>query len=182
MKWVLLVVVVLALIGGGAYYVLTLEPTEIEEPVEEIDVAEEMGTRSITLFFSTADAQGFLRESRSVPTRRHRDEEVELVMAELLRGPRSQAAVNAFPRGTKLRRAFLDSSQRILYLDFNTALVANLNPGSATELALIGSILRTVAIDFPEIESVQILVDGLEVETLGGHIDLTRPLRPENWL
>ena len=42
--------------------------------------------------------------------------------------------------------------------------------------------MRTVAIDFPEIESVQILVDGLEVETLGGHIDLTRPLRPENWL
>lgn len=182
MRWILIVVIALLAIGGGVWYVLTLEPGETEETIEELGIAEEMGTRSITLVYGRADAQGFVSESRSVPTRRHREEEVELVMAELLEGPESRGAVSPFPRGTQLRRAFYDSAQRILYLDFNSALVSNLNPGSAIELMLLGSVLRTIAFDFPEIDSVQILVDGLEIETLGGHVDLTRPLRTGDWL
>lgn len=183
MRWLVGLLAVLALVGVGAWYVLTQTPSAVEEIVDdEVDVAEEMGTRSVTLYFGRTDAQGFITESRTVPTRRHRDEEIELVVGQLLRGPMSQRAVSAFPRGTRLHGAFYDSQQRILYLDFNAALVSNLNPGSAVEMTLLGSVLRTIAIDFPEIESVQLLVDGLEVETLGGHVDLTRPLRTGDWL
>lgn len=181
-KWLIALVLVLALVGAGAWYVLTQMPTPVEDVDEELDVAEEMGTRSVTLYFGRTDAQGFVTESRTVPTRRHRDEEIELVVGQLLQGPRSQRAVSAFPRGTRLRSAFFDGRERILYLDFNAALVSNLNPGSAVELTLLGSVLRTVAIDFPEVEAVQLLVDGLEIETLGGHVDLTRPLRTGDWL
>jgi len=182
MKWLIGFLIVLVLVGAGVWYVLTQPPASVDVAEEEVDVAEEMGTRSVTLYFGRADAQGFLTESRTVATRRHRDEEIELVIGELLRGPRSQRAVSAFPRGSRLRNAFFDTQQRVLYLDFNAALVANLNPGSASELALLGSVLRTIAIDFPEVESVQLLVDGLEIETLGGHLDLTRPLRTGDWL
>ena len=183
MKWIVALVVVLVLAGAGVWYVLTQQsaaPEAVEE--EAVEIAEEMGTRTVTLYFGRTDAQGFVTESRTVPTRRYRDEEIELVIAQLLKGPLSQRAVNAFPRGTRLRHAFYDTRERVLYLDFNAALVSNLNPGSAVEMTLLGSVLRTIAIDFPEVEAVQLLVDGLEIETLGGHVDLTRPLRTENWL
>ena len=181
-KWIVPLVLLLVIGGGAVWFALTYEPAAVEEEEAEVDVAEEMGTRAVTLFFCRNDAQGFVSETRSVPTSLHREDEIETVIAELLRGPNAQAAVQIFPRGTELRRAFYDDRERILYLDFNGTLVAELGGGSATELGLLGSLLRTIAIDFPEIESVQILVDGLEVETLSGHVDLTKPLRTGDWL
>jgi spore germination protein GerM len=142
----------------------------------------EQGSRAISLYFSTADGQGFVRETRTIAVARRRDVEVEIVLNQLLSGPRSKAGMHVFPPGSQLRQAYYDEERRLLYLDFNDALVANLNPGSAVELAVMGSLMRTLAVDFPEIQRVQILVDGLEVETLGGHLDLTRPLRTGDWL
>ena len=40
---------------------------------------------------------------------------------------------------------------------------------------LIGSIVNTLT-DFPEVEKVQILIEGASVETLSGHMDLSEPL------
>lgn len=181
-RWILPLALLSGVLGAVVWFALTYEPaTELEGEVD-LESAEELGTRSVTLFFARADAQGFTSETRSIPTGARRDEEVETVVGELLRGPNAQAAVSAFPQGTQLRRAFYDDRERVLYLDFNGVLVSQLNAGSATELALLGSLLRTIAIGFPEVVSVQILVDGLEVETLAGHIDLTRPLRTGEWL
>lgn len=181
-RWILPVAIVLGLLGAGVWFALTYEPAEVVEGDVELEVADELGTRSVTLYFARADAQGLVGESRSIPTGARRDEEVETVVQELLTGPRSASSVSPFPRDTRLRRAYYDDRERVLYLDFNGALVAQLNGGSATELALVGSLMRTIAIGFPEVVSVQILVDGLEVETLSGHLDLTRPLRTGDWL
>jgi spore germination protein GerM len=181
-RWVFPGALAFGLLGAVLWFVLTYEPRETVVGDLDLEIAEELGTRSVTLFFSRDDAQGFVGETRSIPTGSRRDEEVETVIAELLEGPQAKTAVSAFPRGTQLRRAYYDDRERVLYLDFNSAMVSELNAGSAAELALLGSLLRTVAIGFPEVASVQILIDGLEVETLGGHVDLTRPLRTGDWL
>lgn len=181
-RWLPWLMLALALLGGAAWFALTFRPDTVEDLDVEVELAEELGARSITLFFAGADAQGMVGETRTIATRSHREEEIETVVAELVLGPRSENATSVFPKNAQLRRAFYDDRERILYLDFNGALVADLNAGSATELALLGSLMRTIAIGFPEIESVQILVDGLEVETLAGHVDLTRPLRTGDWL
>lgn len=170
-------------LGGAVWFALTYRAEVEEEPAAEV-LSEplELGSRSISLFFAKADGQGFVREDRTIAVARRRDAEVEIVLGQLLSGPRSKAAMHVFPDRSRLRQAFYDEERRLLYLDFNGALVANMNPGSAVELAVMGSVMRTLAVDFPEIERVQILVDGLEVETLGGHLDLTRPLRTGDWL
>ena len=90
--------------------------------------------------------------------------------------------MRSLPPGARLHRAFYDEELRLLYLDFNQELVSGMQGGSTMELFTLGSILKTIAADFPEIKAVQILIDGLEVETLGGHVDLTRPLRTVDWL
>lgn len=176
---------VAVVLGGAIWFAMTFRAADDvdEEPEAQVlSEPNEVGSRAVSLYFSSADGQGFVRETRTIAVARRRDVEVEIVLGQLLAGPRSQSGLHVFPRECRLRQVFYDEERRLLYLDFNDALVANMNPGSAVELAVMGSIMRTLAVDFPEIERVQILVDGLEVETLGGHLDLTRPLRTGDWL
>lgn len=151
-----------------------------EKPV--VEEIEEQGTRTVTLYFGDRNAQGFAVERRSIATSLHRDDEIQAVVEELLRGPNSRRAVRTWPAGTKLRGAFYDEDLHLVYLDFNSALVSEDTGGSAMETMTLGALLRTIAVDFPEVEAVQILVDGLEVETLQGHIDCTKPFHPRDWL
>lgn len=175
--------VLVAVLGGAILFAVTYRAEMEDEPAAEVlSDPQEYGSRSISLYFASADGQGFVREDRTIAVAVRRDVEVEIVLGQLLSGPRTKAAVHVFPRDSKLRQAFYDEERRLIYLDFNGALVANLNPGSAIEIAMLGSVMRTLAADFPEIERVQFLIDGLEVETLGGHLDLTRPLRTGDWL
>jgi hypothetical protein len=38
------------------------------------------------------------------------------------------------------------------------------------------SIMQTLVANVPEVKRVQILIEGREVETLAGHVDIRRPL------
>lgn len=181
MRWVLPLAVIIALLAAVIFY-FTWRADDQEDFAGEIELADELGTRSITLYFGNHRADGLVSETRSIQTRLHRDEEVEAVVAELIAGPERGGAVRTLPAGTRLRQAFYDEEQRLLYLDFSQELVSGLNGGSTMELVTLGALLKTIAVDFPEIEQVQLLVDGLEVETLGGHVDVTRPLRTAEWL
>jgi spore germination protein GerM len=182
--WLVAAIIVVVL-GGAVWFAMTFRVVDEAGDDTEAQVLSEpleVGSRAVSLYFARADGQGFVRETRTIAVARRRDVEVEIVLGQLLDGPRSKSGLHIFPEGCKLRQVFYDEEHRLLYLDFNDALVANMNPGSAIELAVMGSIMRTLAVDFPEIERVQILIDGLEVETLGGHLDLTRPLRTGDWL
>jgi len=152
------------------------EDLEVTEPLNE------QGMRSVTLYFGGRNAEGVVSERRIITASLHRDEEVQAVVEELLQGPKSASAVRTWPEGTALRDVFYDDVLHLLYLDFNPALVSGDTGGSAMETMTLGALLRTIAVDFPEVDGVQILVNGLEVETLAGHIDCTKPFRPREWL
>ncbi len=48
--------------------------------------------------------------------------------------------------------------------------------GALDELFTIYAIVDAVTVNLPAISRVQILVDGKEVDTLAGHVDLRHPL------
>ena len=48
--------------------------------------------------------------------------------------------------------------------------------GSMTELLTVHAIVNAVTANLPAVQRVQILVDGREVDTLAGHVDVRRPL------
>ncbi|MCS7190369.1 MAG: GerMN domain-containing protein, partial [Fimbriimonadales bacterium] len=62
-----------------------------------------------------------------------------------------------------------------LQLNFSAELVQNFEGGSDDEAALINVITSTAG-SFPEVQRVQIVVEGKPVESLGGHIDLSQAL------
>lgn len=83
---------------------------------------------------------------------------------------------NTIPRGTALNEAYIDS-QQTAYLDFSSHLTNGHIGGTTAELLTITAILKTVFDAFPDdIKQVQILIDGEEVKTLAGHLNLSQPL------
>jgi hypothetical protein len=66
-------------------------------------------------------------------------------------------------------------------IDFSRELRDNHPGGSAAERATVDAILRTIALNFPEVRACTLLVAGEQVETLAGHLALDRPLDPRRW-
>ena len=55
--------------------------------------------------------------------------------------------------------------------------MASTHPGgSLDELLTVYAIVDALTVNLPSITGVQILIDGKEVDTLAGHVDLRRPL------
>jgi hypothetical protein len=81
---------------------------------------------------------------------------------------------SAIPRGVSLRELFV-TSQGVAYLDLSQELVSNHPGGSSAEELTIFSLSQTLIANFPAVKTVKILVEGREVQTLAGHLDLTIP-------
>ena len=83
--------------------------------------------------------------------------------------------VSAVPPSTSLRALFV-TDRGEMFVDFSPELAAAHAGGSLNELLTIYTIVNAVTVNLPTVNAVQILVDGKEVDTLAGHVDLRRPL------
>jgi hypothetical protein len=78
------------------------------------------------------------------------------------------------PRGVSLRELFI-TSQGVAYVDLSQELVTNHPGGSSGEELTVFSLSQTLVANFPAVKTVRILVEGREIQTLAGHLDLTIP-------
>ena len=139
------------------------------------------GSRAVTLFFASADEPTIYSESREVGVGRRFDEQVRQVMEALIAGPGDERGISAIPDGTQLLAVSFDPDAAALYLDFSAELVASHPGGSAAEYCTVAVIVRTVGENFPEVQTVQILVDGSQVDTIAGHIRADEPFLVRDW-
>ncbi|MSO30258.1 MAG: hypothetical protein EXQ48_04835 [Acidobacteria bacterium] len=85
---------------------------------------------------------------------------------------------SAIPQGTKLRTVFL-TSRGEAYVDLSSELRANHPGGTTNEILTVYTLVSALTSNLPAVTGVQILVDGKEVDTLGGHLDLRRPIEQD---
>ena len=180
-------VLILALVAAGWWYWNrgddTVPDEDFAEPATEAAVAgEPAGDRAIVVVFPEWDASGYVTEQRQITSRDRAGEDLLGIMTALCAGPRISGAMSALPAGTRALAAFMDPRDQSVVLDFSQELVTGHPGGSTAEIATITSILRTVAVNFPGSRSCVILVDGAQVETLAGHIDLVAAFDPRRWL
>ena len=88
--------------------------------------------------------------------------------------PAPEPFVSVIPPGTTLKGFYL-SPQGVAFVDLS-AEAARAHPGSLDEVFFVYSIVNTLADNLPAITAVQLLVDGRQVDTLAGHVDVRRPL------
>ena len=83
--------------------------------------------------------------------------------------------VSAIPPGTTLRALYVNAKGEA-YVDLSKEVATAHTGGTQDELLTIYSIVDALTSNLPAVSSVQLLVDGKEVDTLAGHIDLRKPL------
>jgi len=184
--WPVLVVLAVAAGALGWWYgqrggeeTLDDFPEIAEGPAVEAPLA---GDRAVVLVFPEWDASGFVTEERQIPSRDRPGEDLLGLLDILCEGPRISGAVSAMPQGTRPLGAFVDPGDQSVVLDFSLELVTGHPGGSAAEVATLTSILRTVALNFPGTRRCIILVEGAQVETLAGHLDMIKPFDPRRWM
>ncbi len=158
--------------SGNAAAETTVAPKPIEAPPPVV----EENRITVTLYFCGADGE-LSPERRDLAIETQRREQARLVMEALLQGPRTRL-MRIIPTDTTLRALYLQPDGTA-YVDLDAAFARGLEHGSEDALLAVRAITDTLAVNFPEVQRVKILVDGQEVRALGGHLDLSRPLAPD---
>ena len=177
--FVIIAVVALAVVAAFYIWYRTTRVAPVPEEPEGVTVVPE-GSRTVTLYFAEKNEEALLPETRLVAAGKDFTEQVRQVMQALLEGPQGEG-VSTIAEGTRLLNAFYDSEAAVLYLDFTSELVAGHPGGSSAEYYTVAAIVRTVSENFPEVRAVQILVEGLQVGTIAGHIDAYQPFLVREW-
>ncbi len=135
--------------------------------------------RSITvkLFFEAADRGGLVLEARTVPLSPDLGQQLRVVVEELVRGS-SEGLLPPLSPETRVRDVFL-SAEGVAYVDLSADVAKDTIGGTRAELLSVYAIVDSLAENFPAVKRVQILIDDHPVETLAGHVDLSRPLAPD---
>jgi spore germination protein GerM len=126
-----------------------------------------------TLFYVSDDGMQLTPMQREVPfAAATADQARAIVEAQLaLASP----LVSAIPPDTKLRDVFI-TERGDAFVDLSGEVSSRHSGGSLDEIFTVYTIVDALTVNLPAIKRVQILVDGKEVDTLAGHVDLRHPL------
>jgi spore germination protein GerM len=127
----------------------------------------------VTLFFADSTQGRLHTEERDIPRPASPGAFLRSLFDEHARGPASPGLVAVVPPRIQLRNGFLMPGGLVV---LDLAVDSGLSFGSAEELSIVASLVDTVLQNVANTERVRILVNGEPAESLGGHVDLTRPL------
>jgi len=91
------------------------------------------------------------------------------ILEMLIQGPRSELG-RTLPVESEVRAFFIDDGTAVV--DFTDAVREHHPGGCRTELLTVFSVVNSLVLNMEGVDSVRILIDGRETDTLAGHIDL----------
>jgi len=134
-----------------------------------------------TLFYVSPDGARLVPVEREVAFGEGTLEQARRILVAQL-GEVSENHVSAIPRGTRLRAIYV-TEQGEAFVDLSGEVTTAHPGGATTELLTVYAIVGALTANLPAITAVQILVNGSEVDTLAGHVDLRHPLQADReWL
>jgi spore germination protein GerM len=128
-----------------------------------------------TLYYISEDGLSLIGVQREVPFGDPVDEQARRIIEAQL-GSAPAPLSSAVPEATSLRSLFL-STKGEAYVDLSADARTRHTGGALDELFTIYAIVNALTVNLPAITRVQILVEGKEVDTLAGHVDLRHPLQ-----
>jgi spore germination protein GerM len=171
---VLVVLVIVFFKSGLKEKIITTAPISPPE-VEPLSIQPGQ-TRIVILFFLSENDTLLHPEEREIPTDTSVVHQAKRTIQELVKGSQ-RGFISPFPPETKLIELHV-TDEGVAYVDFSKDIVEKHLSGSSAEISTIFSVVNSLAYNFSSIEKVFILIEGRERETLGGHINLSRPFLP----
>jgi spore germination protein GerM len=184
-----LLVILLAVLGAGVYYLRTLSRRILFEPprrteeaararLNEVALQAHSGTtQTATLYFPSLSTGKLEPETRPITWAVTDTDRIRQVLLALIEGP-SENSQRALSATTNVRAVFL-TADGTAYVDLSNDVLAGLTPGIETETLAVYSMVDSVTANIPAVKRVRILIQGQEVETLDGHADLTAAYVPD---
>ena len=126
-----------------------------------------------TLFYVSDDGMSLVQAQREVAFAAAPAEQARSIIEAQLAAAAPQ--VSAIPAGVKLRDVFI-TERGDAFVDLSGDVTSKHPGGSLNEIFTVYSIVNALTVNLPAVTRVQILVDGKEVDTLAGHVDLRHPL------
>jgi hypothetical protein len=126
------------------------------------------------LFYVSEDGKKLRSVERDVAFGEGTVEQAKAIVTEQL-APVEPPLLSAVPSGTRLRALFV-SARGEAFVDVSPEIAASHPGGSMHELLTVYTIVHALTVNLPAITSVQVLIDGREVDTLAGHVDLRGPI------
>lgn len=177
--WTAALLLLLGLAGGGGYYFFhNFTITKQKKPSAQAEApdpvpGQQVDTFTIRLHYPAGNRLEV--SEKSIPRRIRTSAVAEAVVEEYFKLPVS-ASDSIIPAQVKLLGLYRDAMQ-ILYIDLSDELRRNFHADALSEYLLLKGLYETVVSNIPDIQDVKILVEGKELETLGGHVLLRYPLK-----
>ncbi|MEW6001048.1 MAG: GerMN domain-containing protein [Nitrospirota bacterium] len=114
-------------------------------------------------------------EEKKVPRKTNLTAIAEAVVEEYLRSTAAKTK-SSIPKDTKLLGLYRDADN-IIYVDLSDEFRRNFQGDAKIEFFLLKGLYESLTANVQDIEDVKILIEGREIETLGGHLYLSYPLK-----
>jgi hypothetical protein len=114
-------------------------------------------------------------EERKLPRRTAQLAIAEAAVEEFLKGP-SNAVMSNIPKDARLLGLYKDAD-KILYIDLSDEFRRNFQGDAITEFFLLKCLYESLISNIDDVHDIKVLIEGNEIETLGGHLYLLYPLK-----
>jgi len=168
-------IVILVVVLGWALLSYLSRPSA-PRPSQEVAVEKPLLQREIILYFSAEDGSHLVAETCEIEECTAEEDCLRAAVQALIAGP-TGSLVEVLPANTSLLGLQIDGP--LVSIDFSADMVNGHPGGTQSELLTVYALTNTLTVNFPHLRQVRILVEGVPVETLKGHVDLRQPVSPD---
>jgi hypothetical protein len=168
---ILMTVFVASLLLCGLAIWLLQPKTRQEAPPAAIRV--EQLPREVLLYFADPEGRYLVAETQQIAGCAEDSDCIGKLFSALAAGPRGEL-LPILPAQARVLNVEL--REDLVLVDFNSAFVHAHPGGSLPELLTVYGLVNSLAVNFPYLKQLQILVDGQPVPSLKGHVSLSRPV------
>jgi hypothetical protein len=174
--WAILIAVFFIAGVAGSYFIMrSMNWPEKQPPLSTADSPlMEPGDISVLRIYLPRNSRLDLTEIK-IPKRISSTGIAEAVIEEFFKQALPEGS-SSIPRGVKLRGLYNDEGQ-MLYIDLSDEVRRNFQGDALSEYLLLKGLYESLVSNVQDFHDVKILVEGKEIETLGGHFHLKYPLK-----
>lgn len=138
-------------------------------------VAPQLESRDVVLYFADPAGVALVSEERKIAGCNEERQCIAQTIEAL-----AQGSDRLFPIISERTRVLgVEITDDLVRVNFSRDLV-NLHPGgNMSELLTVYGLVNTLAVNFPALHRLQILIEGEVALTLKGHVDISRPVKAE---
>lgn len=180
-------VLILGAAAAGAFYYINKLPTNLVIPKQTPTVTVKplppvIEQHKVRIYLPKRDKKGFHLGWETRTTQDKGDILDAALNCLLATNKESGIIAGLVPKDTRLLSP-VRVKHSVATINLSHEFTDNFSGGSDQEAATVNSIVHTLVYNSGgKVRSVRILVEGKTVETLGGHLDLTEPVKADNEL